>query len=146
MLGLKLNHVNKRGYWSPCIVCVISLNHHSVVERNFDQRMDSMHYNDVIMTKMASQMTSLTIVYSTVYSDQRKHQSSASLAFVRKMFPFDDVIMVIVCWIHSVALLLMTSFCVTGLLWSKCSEDSPHKGSTNRRLDVSFAVRLLIRQ
>ena len=65
------------------------------------------------MTTMASQITSLTIVYSTVYSveDQRKHQSSASLAFVwgvhrgpvnsphkwpvtRKMFPFDDVIMV----------------------------------------------------
>ena len=56
---------------------------------------------------------SLTIVYSTVYSgaDQRKHQSSASLALVRgihrwlmnsphkgpvmrKMFPFDDVIMI----------------------------------------------------
>ena len=64
------------------------------------------------MGTMASQMTSLTIVYSTVYSDadQRKYQSSASLAFVRgihrrpvnsthkwpvtqKMFPFDDVIM-----------------------------------------------------
>ena len=64
------------------------------------------------MGMMASQITSLTIVYSTVYSDadQRKHQSSASLAFVwgihrgpvnsphkgpvtRKMFPFDDVIM-----------------------------------------------------
>ena len=63
------------------------------------------------MGAMASQITSLTIVYS-VYSgtDQRKHQSSASLAFVRgihrgpvisphkwpvtrKMFPFDDVIM-----------------------------------------------------
>ena len=63
------------------------------------------------MIAMASQITSLTIVYSTVYSgaDQRKHQSSASLAFVRgihrrpvnsphkwpvtsKMFPFDDVI------------------------------------------------------
>ena len=61
---------------------------------------------------MASQITSLTIVYSTVYSgaDQRIHQISASLAFVRgihrgpvnsphkcqvtrKMFPFDDVIM-----------------------------------------------------
>ena len=43
------------------------------------------HYNDVIMTTMASQITSLTVVYSTVYSDadQRKHQSSASLAFVR---------------------------------------------------------------
>ena len=67
------------------------------------------------MSLMASQITSLTIVYSTVYSgaDQRKHQSSASLAFVRgihrgpvnsphkwpvtrKMFPFDDVIMNIV--------------------------------------------------
>ena len=42
------------------------------------------HYNDVIMTTIAPQITSLTVVYSTVYShaDQRKHQSSASLAFV----------------------------------------------------------------
>ena len=72
-----------------------------------------LHYGDVIMDTMASQITSLTIIYSTVYSgaDQRKHQSSASLAFVRgihrgpvnsphkwpvtrKMFPFDDVIMI----------------------------------------------------
>ena len=71
------------------------------------------HYCDVIMGMIASQITSLTTVYSTVCSgaDQRKHQSSASLAFVwrihrgpvnsphkwpvtRKMFPFDDVIMV----------------------------------------------------
>ena len=70
------------------------------------------HYNDVLMSIIASQITSLTFVYSTVYSsaDQRKHQSSASLAFLwgihrgpvnsphkwpvtRKMFPFDDVIM-----------------------------------------------------
>ena len=70
------------------------------------------HYDDVIMTMVASQITSLTVVYSIVYSgvNQRKHQSSASLAFVReihrgpvnfphkwpvtrKMFPFDDVIM-----------------------------------------------------
>ena len=67
------------------------------------------------MMAIASQITSLTIVYSAVYSGahQRKHQSSASLAFVqgihrgavnsphkwpvtRKMFPFDDVIMNIV--------------------------------------------------
>ena len=43
------------------------------------------HYGDVIMDAIASQITSLTIVYSTVYSDadQRKHQSSASLTFVR---------------------------------------------------------------
>ena len=65
-----------------------------------------------MMSVMASQITSLTIVYSSVYSgaDQRKHPSSASQAFVRgihqqpvnspherpvtwKMFPFDDVIM-----------------------------------------------------
>ena len=70
------------------------------------------HYDDVIMSTIASQITSLTVVYSTVYSgaDQSKHQSSASLAFVwgihrgpvnsphkwpvtRKKFPFDDVIM-----------------------------------------------------
>ena len=70
------------------------------------------HHDDVIMIAMASQITSLTIVYSTLYlgTDERKHQSSASLAFVkgihrwpvnspherpvaRKMFPFDDVIM-----------------------------------------------------
>ena len=42
------------------------------------------HYTDVMMTTMASQITSLTVVYSIVYLDanQRKHQSSASLAFV----------------------------------------------------------------
>ena len=47
----------------------------------------SYHYCDVIMGAMASQVTSLTIVYSTVYSgaDQIKHQSSASLAFVRRI-------------------------------------------------------------
>ena len=43
------------------------------------------HYNDVIMSAMASQITNLMIVYSTFYSgaDQRKLQSTASLAFVR---------------------------------------------------------------
>ena len=43
-----------------------------------------LHYNDVIMTTIASQITSLTVVYSTVDSDtdQRKYQSSALLAFV----------------------------------------------------------------
>ena len=45
---------------------------------------DILHYGDVIMTTIASQITSLSVVYSIVYSDadQRKHQSSASLAFV----------------------------------------------------------------
>ena len=63
------------------------------------------HYNDVIMGTIASQTTSLTIVYSIVCSDadQRKHQSSASLAFVRgihrgefpaQMASYHDVIMI----------------------------------------------------
>ena len=70
------------------------------------------HYNDVIMGMIASQITSLMIVFSSVYldTDQRKHQSSVLLSFVwgvhrrpvnsphkwpitRKMFPFDEVIM-----------------------------------------------------
>ena len=72
------------------------------------------HNIDVIMSAMASNITAVSIVYSTVYSgaDQRKHPSSVSLAFVRgvhrwpvnalhkgpatrKMFPFDNVIMVL---------------------------------------------------
>ena len=69
----------------------------------------SCHYNDVMISEMASRITSLTIVYSG--ADQRKHQSSASLAFVRgihrrtvnsphkgpvtrKLLPFDDVIII----------------------------------------------------
>ena len=59
-------------------------------------KMESMvHYSDVIMSVMASQITSLTIVYSTVYSgaDEGKHQSSASLAFVRGIhrWPLDSL-------------------------------------------------------
>ena len=44
--------------------------------------MSQYHHSDAITSVMASQITSLTIVYSSVYSDadQRKHQSSASLA------------------------------------------------------------------
>ena len=43
----------------------------------------NIHYSDVIMGVMSSQITSLTIVCSTVYldTDQRKHQSSSSLEF-----------------------------------------------------------------
>ena len=43
------------------------------------------HYSVVIMAAMASVITSLTSVYSTVHpaADQRKYQSSASLVFVR---------------------------------------------------------------
>ena len=43
------------------------------------------HYSDVIMRTMASQVTSVSIVFSTVCSGGRKHQSSAPLAFVRRI-------------------------------------------------------------
>ena len=76
----------------------------------------SQHYNDAIMSAMVSQITGVSIVFSTVCwgSCQRKHQSFASLAtFVSgihwwpvgsphkgpealKMFLFDGVIMVMV--------------------------------------------------
>ena len=71
------------------------------------------HYDDVIKSAMASQIPGVSMVCSTVCSsaDYRKHQSSASLAFMRgihrspmnsphkrpvkrKMFPFDYVIMI----------------------------------------------------
>ena len=53
-------------------------------QKRDDCWIDTVLYADVIMGPIASQITSLTIVYSIVYSDadQRKHQSSASLAFV----------------------------------------------------------------
>ena len=98
------------------------------------------HYSDVIMGAMAYQITitSLTIVCLTVYSgaDQRKHQSSASLAFMRgihrwlvnsphkwpvrrKMFPFDDVIM-----------LFQVSYLFGVATSSTVSDTSPHRLST----------------
>ena len=85
--------------------------------------MKILHYNDVINSAMASQITSLTIIYSNVYSGtaQRNHQISASLAFVwgihrwlvnsphkrpitRKMFQFDDVIMLYSCCVKRLSM------------------------------------------
>ena len=104
------------------------------------------HCNDVIMGAVASQITSLTIVYSSVYSgaDQRKHQSSASLAFVRgihrspvnaphkgpvtrrKMFPFGDVIMCL---------------CAHVLTWYTCDLGREKASSTLKWLCARFAFK-----
>ena len=102
--------VTTHGQWNWVIIVLIGSN--KIFERAMIGRLYIGNYIDAILTTTASQITSLTIVYSTVYSgaDQRKHQSSASLASVRvihrgpvnsphkwpvprKMFPFDDVIM-----------------------------------------------------
>ena len=91
------------------------------------------------MSPMTSQITSLTIVYSTVYSgaDQRKHQSSASLPLwgeftdnrwiphkgpvTRKMFPFDDVIMWWFTLIHFASWFLLPALPLNYAL--SCSEN-----------------------
>ena len=99
-----------RAYTSPLWKkCIYNFNREYNVYRGLAFHI---HCSDVIIATMASQITSFIIVYWTVYSgtDQRKHQNSASLAFVwgihqwpmnsphkwpvtRKIFPFDDVIM-----------------------------------------------------
>ena len=111
-----LNHICCPGYlWSPTDFQWGSREYPGQLDGSAEPMMTKfhdVHYNDVIMGTMSSQITRLGIVYSSVYSvaDQRKHQSSASLAFVRgihqwlvnsphkgpvtqKMFTFDDVIM-----------------------------------------------------
>ena len=96
------------------------------------------HYCDAIMGTVASQITSLTFVYTTVYpdADQSKHQSSASLAFVwgihrgpvnslhkwpatRKMFPFDDVIMKPVLHKWGTRCHAIISSCMHMMLWPR---------------------------
>ena len=112
------NPCNDSGIWESLFIDIVGHNLRSpltainIYRPPHDINRNYNHYNDVLMGAVASQITILTIVYSTVDSDvdQRKHQSSASLAFVRgihrgplnsphkwpvtrKMFPFDDVIM-----------------------------------------------------
>ena len=89
--------------------CTPKVSHTELRELSWCQ----LHYNDVIMSSLASQITSLTVAYSTVYSRADLKHQSASLAFVwgihwgpvnsphkwpvtRKMLPFDDVIMFVV--------------------------------------------------
>ena len=121
---VKIEHADHTMNWQKTIVgCRYNAAQHNTITNTIKQwlmlKIDKTlnshfsrraHYSDVIMGAMASQITSLTIVYSTVHSgtDQRKHQSSASLTFVqgihrwpvnsphkwpvtRKTFPFDDV-------------------------------------------------------
>ena len=81
------------------------------------------YYSDIIMSAMASQIINLMIVYSTIYSgtDQRKLQSSMSLAFVwgihrwpvnspykgpvtLEIFPFDDVVITVIKYCGTISL------------------------------------------
>ena len=137
LLNLALGHLQRPSYHSPISLMVLRypkpsicnfVKSSEVIHRNENvaiptwlpppwvtlgwRRFRNNHYSDVKMGAIASQITSVTIVYSTIYSgaDQRKHESPASLGFVqgihrwpvnsphkgpvtRKMIPFDDVIM-----------------------------------------------------
>ena len=98
----------------PQALCIVSGRESTVLTNRFVKEDPFLqpHYSDVIMSVMASQITGFSTVYSIVCSsaDQRKHQSSASLAFgggnspvtiefptqrpvTQTMFPFDYVIM-----------------------------------------------------
>ena len=89
-------------------LCLLRLREQNMISVSFAP---NGHHSNVIKSTMASQITSPTIVYSTVcsFTDQSKHQSSASLVLVRginrwpdnfthkgpitqRMFPFDGVI------------------------------------------------------
>ena len=93
---------------NTCVLWTITVAGDSANVRIFTLKAE--HYSDAIISAIASQITGVSIVCSTVHSGahQRKHQSSASLAFVRgihrwpvdsphkgpvtrKIFPFDDV-------------------------------------------------------
>ena len=124
------------------------------------------HYGDVIMGAIASQITSLTSVYAILYSDedQRKDQSSESLASVRgihrgpvnsphkwpvrrKKFPFDDVIMPCLFYLIDDYLMTWKPFCIAGSLWGESAGhrlmvDSTHKWPVKRSLYVPFIVSL----
>ena len=69
------------------------------------------HYNGVMMSAMASQITSITSVYSG--TDQRKHHKGP---VTRKMFPFDDVIMNM----HAVCFTLFCHCCCLSILYDLC--------------------------
>ena len=97
--------------WSHEVSC-----NSNVTETHHDR------YNDFIMSAMASQITSLTIVYSTVYSRRRSKKTPKLHVtglcagnspvigefphkgpVTRKMFPFDDVIMCNAFWMLAVS-------------------------------------------
>ena len=112
------------------------------------------HYNDVIMSAMASQITGVSIAHSTVCSgtDQRKHQRSVLLAFVRgihrwpvdsphkrpvtrKMLPFDGVIITSRSLLHFLWMTTRTSLaiCISHLLSNTFYTDDRQQKNYNLR-------------
>ena len=104
------------------------------------------HYNDVIMSTMTSQITSFAIVYSTVYLMRISKKTSTPRvtglcegnspltggfrhkgSVTRKMFPFDDVIMLHALRRHLLAQLeVPRNFALSRLLFQMISSDHTH--------------------
>ena len=119
------------------------------------------HYSDVIMSAVASQITGVSIVYSTVCSStwQRNSKSFASLGFVRgihrqpmnsfykgpvtrKMFPFDEVIITIEClyglpWCNPIRLK-----CVSHIHLHLIIHPAPHLHFHDRK--ITYALRFKV--
>ena len=82
--NLNLDHLGFLALIGQQLQSLITLSANSLLQTTAASNMTHYHYSDVIMGAMVAQITSLTIVYSSVYSgaDERKGQSTASLAFV----------------------------------------------------------------
>ena len=79
------NADNQRSIAKTCVILCVALRLLMAQHRWGLGHMQYWYYSDVIMSAMASQITGVLIVYSHVSpsADQRNHQSSASLPFVR---------------------------------------------------------------
>ena len=127
-----------------CSLCGLMHIDIKIIEIMHSIHADWDHYSDVIVGAVAFQITSLKMVYSTVYSgaDQRKHQHSASLAdgrgiyrwpvnsthkgtVTRKISPFDNVIMT-----------REYSQNATDVMWSVWAERSQREGVNLPALQV----------
>ena len=107
-----LVHTHHGKYRDECRIIYRHTYAHTYIYKYFCTHIPMLHHSDVTMGAMASQITNVLVVYSTVYSgtDQRKYQGHALLAFAggidrwpvisprkepatRKMIPFNDAIM-----------------------------------------------------
>ena len=108
------------------------------------------HYIDVKMGTMASQITSITIVHSVVYSGVYQRYSPHKGPVTRKIFPHDDVIMTklnncmhVSRWMCCVMVKLNTGYCKRGnvRLWSihrSMALLEEYYGTLNRTLMLIF--------
>ena len=87
LIPLIVTGLSSQSHTTICITSSVFIRHDGIFDSSRAPLVTAAgknNYIDVIIGAIASQITSLAIVYSTVYSgtDKKKHWSSASLAFV----------------------------------------------------------------